>query len=600
MKQNNNRIKKTSLAIKYFLRILSLLSKAGKKYIFYIIFFALIFSITPSMSLLLMEKIINTLQLSTHGLNYIIKLLIIYISIDLVNGISSLLSNYFENIFQMKISLIIDRSILEKTREFSLKDFEDSETYDRIQRALSVTSSRIFNFFKSFISMFQLLINIILFSLILLSWNWWIVPLILLIPLINTIVTAYFGKVFFNIYKERAPKERKRWYFQYLLTKDFAFKEIKIFNLNKYIRDKYNDLSVEFFKQDKKITDKRMIFQILLFFLDQLISSFLFVFIILQTFLGNILLGQLVSYTRSISNVKSNTQGFLSQINSIYESMLYIGQYFEFIDMKSMDKYFKIEDKEALKMNFKISNIKIRNLYYKYNENDKPVINNLNLNIESNSLIAFIGRNGSGKSTLVKILSTLYKDYQGDIYIDNYNLKDLDQDEIKKRIGVLFQDFVKYELTVRENIAFGDLSKMEKSKDILESLKKTGMDNRLNDIDEQLGYWFDDGIQLSGGEWLKIALSRAFIRDADLYLLDEPNSALDSISEKIILKSFKSLVRDKIGIIVSHRITSIKNIVDKIIVFDEGSIEAIGTHEELLTTSKTYREMYYSEIAEEY
>jgi ABC-type multidrug transport system fused ATPase/permease subunit len=141
---------------------------------------------------------------------------------------------------------------------------------------------------------------------------------------------------------------------------------------------------------------------------------------------------------------------------------------------------------------------------------------------------------------------------------------------------------------------------MEKSKDILESLKKTGMDNRLNDIDEQLGYWFDDGIQLSGGEWLKIALSRAFIRDADLYLLDEPNSALDSISEKIILKSFKSLARDKIGIIVSHRITSIKNIVDKIIVFDEGSIEAIGTHEELLTTSKTYREMYYSEIAEEY
>ena len=174
-------------------------------------------------------------------------------------------------------------------------------------------------------------------------------------------------------------------------------------------------------------------------------------------------------------------------------------------------------------------------------------------------------------------------------------MRDIGTDEIRKKIGLLFQDFVKYELSAKENIAFGQIEKMDNDSDISQALQKTGMHEKIIDLDSQLGFWFGNGVQLSGGEWLRVALSRAFIRDADLYLLDEPNSALDSVSENRMLKSFKELSKDKIGIIVSHRIASIKNVVDKIIVFHNGSIQACGTHDELLESSETYRNLYDKE-----
>lgn len=178
-------------------------------------------------------------------------------------------------------------------------------------------------------------------------------------------------------------------------------------------------------------------------------------------------------------------------------------------------------------------------------------------------------------------------------------MSSLQRDEVRKKIGILFQDFVRYELSARENVAFGSLSKMDDSAEIQTILQDVGLKNRINDLDMQLGVWFDEGVQLSGGEWLKVALGRAFIRDAELYLLDEPNAALDSISERVILRSFQKLVKGKIGIIVSHRIASIKDIVDRIVVFHNGMIDAVGTHEELLKRSAVYREMFYNESAED-
>lgn len=599
--QYDKGFQKALLAVKYFLRVISLLSEAGKFYIVMVILFALIFSVTPSITVLIMQEIINTVQISANNLNYLIKLLFFYIAIDIISGIASLSSGYFENKFQMKASLIINMSILEKVKEFSLKDFEDSETYDLLQRAMKVGFTRMFAFFKSFVLLFQSFTNVILFSLILFSWKWWIIPFILIIPLVNTVITAHFGKKQFLISKNRADKERKLWYYQYLLTRDIAFKEIKIFNLGGYIRERYKKLSIDFINQDKKLLNQRTLVQILLFVLEQAINSLLFMYIILRTFVGEILIGELITYTRSISNVKSSAQGFLSHINSIYENILYISQYFEFIDKKYTPDFLLIEemgDQNMTASTPSIPYIEIKNLYYRYKGQDNYAINNLSLKIERNSLIAFIGMNGSGKTTLVKILATLYQDYQGQIFFGKNELRSLNPNYIRSKIGILFQDFVKYELSVRENIAFGHLDKMENSLDILQVINKTGLENRISDLDMQLGFWFDEGVQLSGGEWLKIALGRAFIRDAELYLLDEPNAALDAISEKVILKSFKELVEGKIGIIISHRIASIKNIVDKIIVFNDGSIEAIGSHEELLKSSNIYKEMYHNETAE--
>ena len=597
-KEKSYKIKRV---VNYFRRTIKLLFACGKGYIFLILIFAVAFSVFPSISTLIMREMINTLQVSSNNWRYLCNILIVYIIIDIIQSFLSLASKYCESRFQMQGSLMVNMSILEKVKEFSLKDFEDSEIYDLLQRAMKVTFTRIFGFFKSFVLLFQSFVNILLFSLILISWKWWLIPIILIVPIVNSFITAHFGKKQFLLIKHRAPEERKSWYYQYLLTKDIAFKEIKIFNLGKYLKDQYKNLGMKFIAQDKDLLNKKSCMQVFLILLEEVINSLILVYVVLKAFIGEILLGDLTTYTKSMSSVKSNAQNFLTQLNSIYENMLYISQYFEFMDKKGYDQTIALEEKSTQSVQNSmcmIPSIEIKNLSYRYKGQNRDALHNINLKIEQNSLVAFIGVNGSGKTTLVKILSTLYQDYSGEVFFGNYELRNLDSEIVRQKIGILFQDFVRYELSARENIAFGNLSKIEDTEEIENIVSNVGLDKRLGNIDMQLGFWFNDGVQLSGGEWLKIALGRAFIRNADLYLLDEPNAALDAISEKKILQTFKKLATGKIGIIISHRISSIKDIVDKIVVFRDGQIEAIGSHSELMQSSQTYKELYLDEIAE--
>jgi len=584
------RLEKLIVAFGYFKRIMKILASAGKGYLVLIVLFAIFFGALPGVSILVMQAIMNALQTADRGFEFMVGLIAIYIGIDLLSAALNLALGYIENAVQMKSSITLNMSVLQKVENLSLKDYENSDTYNLIQRAVNTNIGQLFSFFKSFVTIFQSLINLIMFSLILLAWRWWMLPVVLIMPVISAIVTAHYGKKQFLIQKNRTGEDRKKWYYQYLLTNDIAFKEIKVFKLGDYFRNKYKFLSLEFLKQDRKLLNQRTGAMSLLSLFDQAISAILFVYVILQAFAMNILLGDLITYTRSISNVKSSSQGFLAQIKSIYQSTLYISMYFDFIDMNTnTDRQI---DSQSLS---DIPYIELKNLSYKYKTQSDFAIKNINLRIDAGSLVAFIGQNGSGKTTLVKILSTLYDDYQGDVYFGKNNLRDINADEARKKIGILFQDFVKYELSAKENVALGQLEKIDDSDEIFKALEKTNMHSKVNDLDTQLGFWFEGGTQLSGGEWLRIALSRAFIRNAELYLLDEPNSALDSISERQILESFKELTKGKIGILVSHRIASIKNIADKIIVFDGGEIQATGTHEELLKVSNTYRELYEQE-----
>lgn len=584
------RYQKVCISFDYLSRILSVLASGGKVYLVIIFLLAIFFGVLPGISVIVMQAIVNTLQASEQNIRYIIMLMAIYIGIDIFTGVTGALSAYIENVLKMKSGITLKMSLLEKVKELSLKDFENTETYNLIQRAMSTSIENLFSFFKSFVHISQSLISMIMFSLILISWHWWLLPIIIIAPIIGTFIATHYGKKQFLVQKERAGDARKHWYYEFLLTNDMAFKEIKTFNIGDYLRNKYKQLSLIFLKQDRHLLKQRTIAQSVLLIIDHLILAAILVFIIMQAFVGQILLGDLIAYTRSVSNIKSSTQILSSHISSIYQSVLNISLYFDFIDMKS-ETVENIVNQSLTTIPF----IEVKDLSYRYKSKNDFALKNINLKIERGSLIAFIGENGSGKTTLVKILSTLYNDYHGDIYFGKQNLRDLNTEEVRKKVGILFQDFMKYELSAKENVAFGQLEKIDNSSEISRALIKTGMQEKMADLDSQLGFWFDDGVQLSGGEWLRVALSRAFIRDAELYLLDEPNSALDSASERHVLESFKELAKNKIGIIVSHRIASIKNIVDQIAVFDNGGIQASGTHDELLETSKIYRKLYEQE-----
>ena len=593
MKRVNGWCRKCREIFQYLYRILETLSGGGITSLMLIILFAAVSGITPTISVLLMQDIVNAIQLSTRSYDKILLLIISYVSIDVAVSIISLLSAYVETMLQKRASIKMNMALLEKAKDLTVKDFENSETYNKLQRALETGITRLFTFFKSFTTCFQSLIGIITFGLVLASWKWWLLPIVFLLPIANSVSTAYFGKQQFEIHKERVGKERLQWYLRYILTNEFSIKENKIFDLGAYLRNKYKHLSLTFLEQDQAVLKRSTYVQSAILILEQAISAALFLYIISRAFIGEFLIGTLVTYTRCIANIKSSTQSLLAQISSMYQNMLYIKQYYYFLDQQPHHTCKKRLAQTRLVNS--IPFIEIKNLSYRYQGQSGYAVNALNLRIEKNDLVAFIGRNGSGKTTLIKILSTLYDDYEGEVYFGENEIRELEVNNVRSKIGILFQDFVRYELPIRENVGFGQLSKLNDDSAIYTALSQAGLNNRFKNLDLQLGVWFENGVQLSGGEWLKVGLSRVFMRDADLYLLDEPNAALDPISEKQILNDFKKLTSGKIGIIVSHRISSIKNVANKIVVFDEGKVQAVGTHEQLMKTSAIYREMYENE-----
>lgn len=580
-------------SFRYFLRVFKILFRAGKFYVIAICCTGIILGITPSVSLLVMQRIINLLQLKTVEYKQFLVLFVIYIAIDVGQSGCGLIMNYCEQRIQLAGSLYVQMSILEKVSEFRLKDFESSEIYDILQRAMQVNFTRIYNYFKSFLVAVQSLISIIILSYVLYVWKKWIIGIVLIIPIVNTCVNMFFAKARFSIIKKRAPLERKVWYLQYLLTKDTAFKEIEVFNLGDYLRAQYKVMRKKFINQDMLVLNRSSIAKAITALCECLIDAAVLGYTFFQAVEKKILIGDLTTYIRSISNIKSSVQAFLMQSTSIYEATLYIKQYFELLDRKSCSPKAALLSSSMQEVN--ISSVEVRNLSYRYSNQSQLALNQINLKINQNNLVAFVGPNGSGKTTLVKILANLYDDYSGTVLFGNRDVSIVPPKELMRKIGILFQDFTRYELSVRENIAFGNLEKIEATSEIKKLISDVGLAENFRNLDEQLGSWFENGKQLSGGEWLKIALARAFIRDADLYLLDEPNSALDPISEKIVFNSFKKLVKNKIGIVVSHRISSIKDIADQIVVFNNGKIEAIGSHEELLKKSVTYHNLYMNE-----
>jgi len=304
-------------------------------------------------------------------------------------------------------------------------------------------------------------------------------------------------------------------------------------------------------------------------------------------YLGEILIGNVTTYIKTVTLLQSNSTSLLNGIYSLYNSNLYMKLFFEFLD---------IPEKEAtgLKIN-EIKKIEFRNVSFGYKQK-VDVLHNINLVIEKGDTIAIIGKNGSGKSSLLKILCGLYTINKGTILINDTDIREIDIKNYKENISVLFQDFIKYEMKLNENIFMGDLNQKDNKQAIVDALKN--VDEKLlyniaspeEGINTQLGNWFDDGRQLSGGQWQKIALARTYFRKRDVYLLDEPSAALDSEAEVQVFDSFTNICKGKIGVFITHKVAAAKK-ASKIIVLDQGKIVGIGDDAELYRNCPVYKEL---------
>lgn len=596
MEKNRVGMKDILIALKKLPKTVSIIRQVNKKLFFFTIVFSVITGIFPVITLILSQELINSLVQGKDFLTSTVMIFALYMLASFVGELFIEAKGFTDGKFQYLLQYRLNYMIMEKCTGLSLEDFESSEMYDKIEKITGEISYRPFQIFLAIISLLTSAITMVSSAVLLFSWNPYISILLLLVPVVSVLYFLKIGQQEFDVIWNRAKDERKTWYLSYLLTHDFSYKEVSLLGIKDYLLGNFMKISNGFIEQNIKILKKKTKFNIIYELIMQSVSCLIIGAAVISAYVGDILVGNVMSYIRSVGLVQSNSQAIMANIYTIYNSSLYMDMLFEFLNYCGNSK--KSIDKK--KLNGQISSVNIKNLSFSY-KNRKNVLKNINISLQKGEKVALVGPNGSGKSTLIKILSGLYEIKSGDILINDISLKDIDIEDYYTKISVLFQDFVKYELTLQENIGFGDMKNFHSSenmKTVLDKLQATFLKrNEDYDLSMQLGNWFEEGQQLSQGQWQKVALARAYFKDASIYILDEPNAALDTVSEREIFDNFFEISREKIGIFISHRLSAAK-MADKIIVMDKGEIVGIGNHEELLKKCSVYQILYQAEIYE--
>ncbi|MCH1965363.1 ABC transporter ATP-binding protein [Paraclostridium sordellii] len=593
----NNTFSNIKEIASYMPKILKILYKVNKFYLVTISLIYLILGFGPSLSILSTQWLINSIQTSNaKSIEYVIIPLGIYISISFIISIISDYSNFLQSKFRTKLRFVVQIDILDKIKELEMKDFENPEVYNKLQRVENMTHEKLFDVYASIFSIIKQAITITTTAMILVTWKPWVILPIIAISVISSLYMIFIGEIQYKVNRERASDYRKIWYYKYLLTTDTTYKEIRLYRLEEYFLKLYRTIYSRFVKEDIKFLKLNYIGSIFFSILDQIIGGFICLMIINSAFYGQILIGNTISYIRCISTLQSGIQSFLNIIVNVYQDGLYIRHIFEFLDINK-EKNKNVESGLYIKS---IDSIEFKNVSFKYPTRNTYTIKNISFELKRNDKIAIVGLNGSGKTTIVKLLTGFYDEYEGDIFINGIELRRIDNQSMRKNMAAIFQDYIKYELSLKENIGLGDIDNLNNEKLIRNILRKIGKgkleDSLPNSIYTQLGVWFDEGVQISGGQWQKISLMRAFFRDADCYILDEPNSALDPITENEVFESIYDITKNKIGLLITHRMTNINKFASKILVLKNGELVEVGSHEELINKNGYYYNLYMTQF----
>ncbi|HFE0896829.1 TPA: ABC transporter ATP-binding protein [Streptococcus agalactiae] len=577
-------------------KTIRLIFRIERKYASYLIILNILQSIIPLASLFIYQELINAVL--KKGSN-IFSVLIVYILMQMMLSILSQLNSYISEKFNMNLSYNLNLKLLKKTSSLNLIDFEQADTYNLIENIVQDSTYKPFQLFNAIIGVITGFLSLLTSIIYVSTWNVAVSTFLLIIPVISLVIFMRVGQLEFLIQWERANSEREVWYINYLLTHDFSFKEIKLNGISQYFIDKYGTLKRNFMNQDLNISKKKVLFRGSLDILLNFINGIAIFMMIQSIRSGKLLVGNFVSLIQAITRVNTYSQSMIQNTYIIYNTSLFMEQLFKFFDMEVSN--ISIQNSRISRIEKRIDKIKVNNLSFIYPGSVKKTLEDINVEFNKGELVAIVGKNGSGKSTLVKLLSGLYQPSEGQIYYNNESSDVLDLSYYQNNVSVLFQDFVKFELSVRENIGLSDVNSISDSKikKHIDNLKLNFLtaENNFN-LNQRLGTWFNDSRQISGGQWQKVALARTFFKNASIYILDEPSSALDPVSEKEIFDEFVTRSKDKIALFVSHNLMAASR-ADRIIVMQDGRIIDEGKHDDLISKSKYYRELYYSEKYEE-
>jgi len=519
-----------------------------------------------------------------------------YLILELILFLLSTALNHsrrlIQQLIQLQLANRIRADVIRKALTMELAFFEHPDFYDRLQNARREGGYKPVELINDSFQIVQNMITLISFAALMLRFSPWLVLILIATSIPSFIAETRFSEQGFRLLTRRAPETRQINYLARLLTEDTAAKEIKLFNLGDTLLSRYVSLFDKFFREDRSLAVRRAVAGFSLGLIATMGFYGSYAWIVWRTVQGSISLGDMTLYLSIFRQGQSTFQSILAAVGNIYENNLFMANYFEFLDIKPQMALAGPDKKPPAALR---QGIEFRGVGFRYPESDEWVLRDVDLSIKPGEKIALVGHNGAGKTTLIKLLSRLYDPTEGTILLDGVDIRELDPLALRQKIGVIFQDFVRYHLPVRENIGFGQIEAADRMDKIVESARKSGAEAMIEDLPEgyqtMLGRWFHGGHELSLGQWQRIALARAFMRDAEILVLDEPTASLDAQTEYEIFQHFKQLTDGKMAILISHRFSTVR-MADRIVVIQGGRIAEIGSHEELLRREGIYAELF--------